>query len=121
MAEPLMTPYEVERRLLELSKEVDEATDDLIEAETAFVISKRNLELALARARVEIAKEHTDAKLTVQEKADIALLKCEEQHLVADADDIWVKGSKARVNALRSQVDIIRSIGTSVRSSMDMA
>jgi hypothetical protein len=120
MSEPLMTPYEVERRLLELSREIDDATEDLIEAETAFTISKRDLEMALARARVEIAKEYTHEKLTVQEKADIASLKCEEQILLADADEIWVKGSKARVNALRTQVDIIRSIGTSVRSSMDI-
>jgi len=121
MTEPLMTPYEVERKLLELSRDIDEATEDLIEAETAFTSSKRSLEMALARARADISEQYRNDKLTVQEKADIALLKCEQQVIQADAHEIWVKGSKARVNALRTQVDIIRSIGTSVRSSMDMA
>jgi hypothetical protein len=121
MTDPLMTPYEVERKLLELSKEIDEATEDLIEAESAWVASKREMEMALARCRVEIAKQGLEPKYTVQEKADFAMIACEREIIQAEADEIWVKGSKARVNALRTQVDIIRSIGTSVRSSMDMA
>jgi hypothetical protein len=121
VTEPLLTPYEVERRLLHLSQELDAATQDLVEAEAAFTTSKRVLEMALARARVDIARENSDARLTVQEKGDIALIKCEEQVLQADADEIWVRGTKAQVANLRTQVDIIRSIGTSVRSSMDIA
>jgi len=121
MTEPLLTPYEVERKLLSLGAALDEATTDLIEAESAFTHSKRVLEMALARARADISEKYRNDKLTVQEKADIALLMCEEQVIQADADEIWVKGSKAIVSNLRSQVDIIRSVGTSVRSSMDMA
>ena len=116
-----MTPYEVERKLLELSRALDEATQDLIEAESAFTISRRKMDMALARARAENAAGPFGEKLTVQEKADAALLKCESEIGQADADEIWVKGSKAIVNNLKAQVDIIRSIGTSVRSSMDMA
>lgn len=121
MTEPLFTPYEVERKLLALADALEAATSDLTEAEAAWVISKRNLELALARARVSLAKDHSESRLTVQEKADLALLNCQEELHQADADEIWVRGSKAQVANLKTQVDIIRSVGTSVRSSMDIS
>ena len=77
--------------------------------------------MALARARTDLSENPADKKYTVQEKADLALLKCEPILAQADADEIWVKGTRMQVENLRTQVDIIRSIGTSVRSSMDMA
>lgn len=120
MTEPLMTPYEVERKLLALSDALDQATEDLIEAETAYTLSKRDLEMGLARARVDNSYANADRKMTVQEKEDKALLACSDLVRQADADEIWVKGSKAQVIKLRAQVDIIRSIGTSVRASMDI-
>lgn len=117
-----MTPYEVERKLIRLSQALDIATEDLIEAESAWTTSKRIMELAMARARIEIAQQIVDGhKFTVQEKQDMALIACDEEIAQADADEVWVKGTKAQVNNLRAQVDIIRSIGTSVRSSMEIA
>lgn len=118
MTEPLLTPYEVERKLLSLSDALDESTEDLIEAETHYVTTKRALEMSLARARVELARD--GERRTVQEKDDSALLACEPERVSFDAAEIWVRGSKAQVNKLRAQVDIIRSIGTSVRASMDI-
>lgn len=120
---PLMTPYEVERKLFHLSHDLDAATEDLVEAESEWVLAKESLNQALARARVNIAKEYANAspKFTVQEKDDMALLACPDESTRAAAAEIWVRGTRAQVNNLRSQVDIIRSIGTSVRASMDMA
>lgn len=120
MTEPLLTPYEVERKLLALSDALDRATEDLIEAESNLTSARRNYEMAMARARVSLAKDHTESRLTVQEKADLALLNCEDERVVMDAAEIWAKGSKAQVANLRAQVDIIRSVGTSVRSSIEM-
>ena len=115
--EPL-TPFEVERQLLRLADQLDVATEDLIDAETEFVHRSRESELALAHARGLVTGD--GVKRTVQEKEDSALQYCERERYALDLALIAVKASRAQVNNLRTQVDIIRSIGTSVRASMEM-
>ena len=44
-----LTPMQVEKRLLDLSKEIDEAHKDLINAEQVYHTSKAALEIAMAR------------------------------------------------------------------------
>lgn len=113
----LITPANVEHRLVTLSAELDEATDSLIVAEEAYHESKTAYELSLARARVALGQD--GGKMTVQQKEDLALIACESEALDLSAAEIGVKGARANIVRIRTQIDIARSLGTSVRTAFD--
>lgn len=113
-----VTPVQVEKRLVELSKEIDEAHKFLEQSEMDYYTIKSNCEINLAEERLAIAK--SGMKFTVQEKEDMALTSCAEivrQLAVCEAKVKAARGNAARI---RIQVDIARSVGTSVRSSMEL-
>lgn len=113
-----ITPERVESRLYELSKEIDTAHDELVEAEKKYHMAKAAFEISIARARVHIGTNNM--KLRVGDVADKALDTCSEQFIdLANAEAI-VKAARANAQRVRTQVDIARSIGTSVRASMDV-
>lgn len=111
-----VSPSSVEKRLVQLSKELDEAHTDLVRAESDYFNAKADLEIVLARTRMELGI----VKMTVQEKEDRALLKCKDQHYRLAAAEAVVRAARANSARLRTQVDIARSVGTSVRSALDL-
>lgn len=113
-----ITPERVENRLYELSKEIDEAHEELSRAELRFHRAKTAFEVAIARERIEVGT--SNQKMRVQDVADIALLRCAEQHHEAQIAEALVKSARANAQRVRTQVDIARSIGTSVRASMEI-
>lgn len=113
----MITPEKVEARLYELSKEIDTAHDELVEAEKAYHTSKAKFEIAIAHARVTIGL--ANMKLRVGDVADKALIQCESEWQQIQLAEALVKAARANANRVRTQVDIARSIGTSVRASMD--
>jgi hypothetical protein len=58
---------------------------------------------------------------TVQEREDMALLDNQPAFTQLNLMEARVKASRANVNRIKTQVEIARSIGTSVRTSMDLA
>ena len=114
-----VTPQQVEQRLYQLSKEVDDAQTALAEAETTYTDVKARYEISLARERLRIRRD--PVKFTVQDVTDMALLACEVLHLELAAAEAVVKAARGNANRVRTQVDIARSIGTSVRSSWDVS
>lgn len=113
-----ITPEKVENRLYELSKEIDTAHDELVKAERGYHNSKAVFELAIARARLHIGTNNM--KLRVGDVADRALIECEKEWQDLQIAEAIVKGARANANRVRTQVDIARSIGTSVRASLEI-
>jgi len=114
----MITPEKVETRLYELSKEIDNAHEDLVKAEKFYHTSKAVFEIAIAKARINIGMNNL--KLRVGDVADKALIECEKEWVDLQTAEALVKAARANSNRVRTQVDIARSIGTSVRASMDV-
>ena len=113
-----LTPQQVERRLLDLSKEIDESHNDLTSAEQTYHVAKASYEIAMARSRMN--KSHPDFKLTAVQRDDEALIDNAEAHMNLSIAEATVKAARANVQRIRTQVDIARSISVSVRASMEM-
>jgi hypothetical protein len=116
----IVTPVQVEARLKDLSKLIDEAHDDLVDSEMLYHAAKATYEVAMAKSRIELAgKSDAGRNRTVGEREDLALLANEERHMKVAECEAIVKANRANVARLRVQVDIARSIGTSVRTGME--
>jgi hypothetical protein len=118
----VITPVAVERRLFQLGKELDSAHDDLHSAELEYMLSKNACEIALAAARMKLRKRHLEAgvKITVQEVEDQALLQTQDEQMRLAVAEATVRSARANNARIKVQIDIARSIGTSVRASMEV-
>ena len=114
----MITPEKVETRLYELSKEIDVAHEELVLAERTYHNAKARFEINIAHSRVTIGL--ANMKLRVGDVADKALVQCEKEWQDLQVAEALVKGARANAQRVRTQVDIARSIGTSVRASMDI-
>jgi ribosomal protein L9 len=123
MNNTVVTPAQVEARLYALSKELDTIQKELENQEDNYYMTKAHYEVALARTRMEYAsKSNPNGKnYTVQEREDLALIHNEELHFRLAQAEAMVKAGRANASRIKTQVDITRSIGTSVRVSMEVA
>jgi hypothetical protein len=118
----IITPAMVEQKLRGLSKEVDEAHKVLVEVETIYHSVKADYEIAMAKSRITLASKSAPngKNYTVGEREDLALVQNEELHKDLAIIQAKILASRANTNRLKMQVDIARSVGTSVRTSMDL-
>ena len=118
----MITPQKIETRLYELSKEIDESHDDLVKAEADYYQNKAKYEIAIARSRMTYSTKSspTGKNYTVSEREDMALLENENLHLLVALSEATVKSARANAMRIKTQVEITRSIGTSVRTSMEL-
>ena len=114
----IVTPAQVEQRLIALSKELDDAHKFLDDSEMEYFTAKSDCEIALATERIALTK--SGLKFTVQEKEDIALTTCQDQVRRLGVAEAKVRAARGNAQRLRAQVDITRSIGTSVRTALDV-
>jgi hypothetical protein len=112
----MVTPQSIENRLVTLSKEVDESHQFLESAEYIYHKAKTDYEIEMARSRMKLSTE----KMRVQDVQDYALLASQEQFKALNTAEATVKAARANATRIRTQVDIARSIGTSVRASLEM-
>ena len=121
MNNTVVTPAQIEKRLYDLSKEIDESHSELVEVESHYNSFKAQYEIAMARSRMIYATKSspTGKNYTVTERDDMALLENEELHLRVAMAEAQVKAARANANRIKTQVEIARSIGTSVRSSLE--
>ena len=117
-----ITPMQIEKRLTDLSREIDETNDELILSEKTYHVAKASYEIALAKSRMEWAfKSAPNGKnYTVAEKESLVLLDNAEQHMGLAIAEAQVKSARANTNKIRTQVDIARTLSVSVRTSLDM-
>ena len=109
---------QIEKRLVELSKELDEAHVDLVEAENEFAIATAHYEIAMAKSRIK--NSHVDMKMTATMREDQALIENEILHSRVALAEAQVKASRANSARLRTQVDITRSVSSSVKASLEL-
>lgn len=123
MSNVIVTPAQVEQKMIALSKEIDIAQTQLDQAETRYAEIKAKHELGLAKSRLNMAtrKNESGKALTATEKDDLALVENEDTHLLLASAEAIVKASRANASRLKTQVDLARSIGSSVRSAMEIA
>ena len=121
MSNNVVTPAQIEKRLYDLSKEIDESHSELVEIESHYNSWKAQYEIALARSRMIYSTKSSPGgkNYTVSEREDMALLENEELHLQLATAEAQVKAARANAARIKTQVEIARSIGTSVRSSME--
>ena len=112
----MVTPQSVEHKMLALSKEVDESHKFLEDAEHAYHKTKADYEIAMAGSRLSLGKE----KLRVQDVQDIALTTNAHLYRALNTAEATAKAARANATRIRTQVDLARSIGTSVRASLEM-
>jgi len=118
----IVTPAMVEQKLRGLSKEVDEAHKSLIHIESVYHNVKAEYEIAMAKSRITLAMKSspTGKNYTVGEREDMALIENADLHKDLAIAQAQVLASRANTNRLKTQVEIARSVGTSVRTSMDL-
>ena len=112
-----ITPEQVETRLKELSKQVDEAQEQLSAAEHEYFMAKAGYEIALAKSRLVLGSQGVK---TVGEREDRALVINEDLASRLAIAEAKVRAARGNSQRVREQVDIARSIGTSVRAAMDL-
>ena len=83
---------------------------------------KSQYEIALAKSRLRFASisSPTGKNYTIGEREDLALIENETLHLQMGNAEALVKSTRANAARIRTQVDIARSIGTSVRASLEI-
>ena len=114
----MITPQQVEKKLFDLSQEMDKAHGDLVAAEYEFHTTTANYEIAMAKSRLK--NSHTDLKMTAPMREAQALLENESLHLRLAIAEASVKACRANVNRIRTQVDITRSISSSIKATLEL-
>ena len=114
-----ITPARIERRLLQLSKEIDSAQDTLIQVESEYYRVKTEFEINMAKSRLQMAK-NDQARVTVQTRDDLALLDNEELAFQLSTLEAKTKAAKGNVQRIHTQVSIAQSLGASIRTSMSV-
>lgn len=118
----VVTPAQVEQKLVALSREYDDAYQALYEAEFRYGQAKPAYEVKVAKSRMAAQARALESgrKLTSQEKDDLSLIECELEYTELFAAEAVVRAARANAQRLRTQIDIARSIGTSVRAALDL-
>lgn len=116
--EPPLTPVRVEQELMKLLKSNQDSYKDLRDAEAKYEGANAAYQLAYAKARLETFRTEDQKGWSVARRDDWATLQTEAERNELAAATALVKAARAKASAVKVQADIIRSIGTSVRTSM---
>lgn len=111
-----VTPEQVEKRLMELSKEVDEAHEKLRDADANLVEKEYQFKKKMAESRVRLS--HSDNKMRVQEIDDRALMMNDTEYFEYLTAQHIVRAAKSNSDRVDTQVQIAQSVGASVRASL---
>jgi hypothetical protein len=113
-----VTPMDVERTLKKLSKDLDFYTEEAVRLSDSATWLRTELDSAQRAFRVGLLTE--TRKLTAQEKQDLAEEATDTLTREWITANLALEACKKRLATCKEQVDIWRSIGTSVRTSLDM-
>ena len=119
----VVTPAQVEARLRQLGKEMDTAHEELVSTEVRYAEAKSAYEIRSAHVRMAVKQRSLEkgVKVTVQEIEDQALMQCGDEFTELNMADALVRAARENVRKIRTHIDIARSVGTSVRASMDVS
>lgn len=118
----VVTMDQVNARLIDLSKQLDEATDALIQAEHDYPLAKADYEIATSAARMREQSRAQDkgVKVTVQYVEDAAILATAEQLRRLYVCEGIVRACRANARRLETQVEITRSVGSNSRTATNL-
>lgn len=101
----------IARDLNLLSSDLDQATEDLIEADAHAIEAEHAYKLAYAKAFME-------ASGAVAVKETVALLASERERWDAEVAKQVLRASKARLDGIRTRIEVARSLSAATRSEM---
>ena len=109
----IVTPAQVERRLRNLSDELDQAHKELVKAENNYSMSTAAYEIAIAKTRIELASKSAPSgkNYTVQEREDMAIVDNQLLHIKMREADAIVRAARANTVIVKTQIDLARSLG----------
>jgi hypothetical protein len=116
------SPASIERKLMAMGRQIYEAHNELVRCEETYWAAKADLEIELARARLAVGSRYLEmgTKVTVQEREDEATDAVADKIRAMYTAEAVVRAARANAARLRTQTDILRSVGSSVRNSMEM-
>lgn len=109
------TPVMVERRLYELSNELDGVVVEIQQAESDYLHAKSTYEIAYARAYLNAEGKN------MREREARALLDCIAERGELVRAEALVKAHKENAKRLYTHVDVARSISVIVRAGIGAA
>lgn len=117
-----LEPTDVELQMRYLSREHAIAWRECADLEAEYAELKARYELAMAKSRIEFAnKSKPNGKnYTVDERQDEALVANEDFFLVVSVLEARLKAARAKIIKLNAQSDLVRSVGSSIRSSLSI-
>ena len=101
----------IARDLSLLSADLDQATEDMIEADAHAVESEHDYKMAYAKAFME-------ASGAVAVRETIALIASEQERWDAEVAKQVLRAAKARLDGIRTRIDVARSLSATTRSEM---
>ena len=99
---------EVVKRLSELSRMLDAATDEIAALDDKAVRAKGSYEVAYAKSFLE-----SNGSMDVRRQE--AILVCADLRLTMEIAEAQVRAIKERINTLRSQISIGQSLSAALR------
>lgn len=119
----MTTPAGVEKNLMDLYYESERLTQEIKKADNAWMEKDHLAKVAAARARLEIKARANEmgVKLTVQDIEDQAFMKVRYEVLEASIAESELRVIRAQIRSNENKVGIMRSVGTSVRTSMELS
>jgi hypothetical protein len=103
------TVNDVVRRLAELSRMLDAATDEIARLDDAAVRAK-------GRYQVEFARHFLGADGSVDARKQSSVLACKDHWLDAEIAEQQVRACRERIRTIRDQIDVGRSLNSAVRA-----
>jgi hypothetical protein len=103
------SPDAIVRRLIELSRMLDQAMDAADQLDDEAVQARSAHRVAAARAFLE-------ATGPMDMRREIAVVKTEDLRFIAEAADQKLRSARERIRVLRDQLDIARSMSAALRS-----
>jgi phage shock protein A len=99
---------EVIKRLSELSRMLDAATEDIAKSDDFAVKAKASYEVAFA-------KSFLSAEGSMDQRKQIAIMACADEKFAMEIAEAQVRAVKERINTLRSQISIGQSLSAAIR------
>lgn len=111
MAAGQITPNDVALNLASLARDLDKAVDTLQTAERDAVEKRAGADLALSRAFIAAAG-------SMDMRKHLAVVETHQQRLDADVADALVRHLRRRIDALKTRIDVGRSLGAAIRAEI---
>lgn len=104
----LPNQQEVVKRLMELSRLLDQATDEIAKLDHDFTVKKAAYEKAFAYAFLT-------SEGSMDLRKYMATDKCKDEKFDMEIADQLVRACKERINTLRAQISIGQSLSAAIR------